>query len=269
MKKIFLFAVLIYATASNAQKDFEGMIRYKATSSYERMKNDDEKPDTTEIKVFFAPGRLLTIADKEDDAETTLTILDSAKSYILNKEKKSYREKKLFQIMPAVFPEKENIQGYSTTSIQAQSYLLSALPGAVYYWLADSLYFHIPPGLEKNEELVMIVENRILLKVVANLSITSSRTVNDSVIHSNEFSSDITLTAVEIKPGKINPEIFAIPAGYTRQDISDNNEIIIGATDTASLAAPTPPPAKKPVQKTPTKKPVTTTSQKPPAKKQE
>lgn len=267
MKKIFLIVALFCATASNAQKDFEGMIRYKATSSYDRMKNDNEKPDTSEIIVFFTRGRLKTIVDKSEGGETKLIILDSAKSYILNKEEKTYQEKNLIKRKQTMFPDKENILGYTATEESSHSSILLSMPGEVHLWFADSLFFHIPPELERNEELAMIAQNRILLKAVADLSFTSNSMRDDTVLSTHEFSSDITLTAVEIKPGGINPADFEIPAGYSKQIWPKFEEITIPDNDTAVVASPAPAPAKKPVQKTPVKKPPTTTSTKSPAKK--
>ena len=193
------------------RKILKGMIRYKATSSYERMKNDDEKPDTTEIKVFCPPEGywLLQIKKMMQKQHWPSLILPN---HILNKEKKKSLGKETFSNHACCISWKGKHKGYSTTSIQAQSYLLSMVAGCcVLLAIGRQSLFSYSTRAWKNEELVMIVENRILLKVAANLSITSSRTVKWFCHSFKQFSSDITLTAVEIKPGKINPEILRYP----------------------------------------------------------
>lgn len=269
IRLLLLTASLSCHLLASAQKDFEGMIRYRSITVF---RDDDEvnKPDTADIIVLFAPSKLSITFNRKEESNTNILLLDSAKSYTLDKEDKTYRVKRLRKMVTDPAPIKETILGYPVSPVLATSPILLAAPGDVRAWFADSLFFHIPPGMERNDELLMVANNRILLKATINGIDGSREMEEDSVYDGVQFSTRILITAVEIRPGGIHPSDFEIPPGYTKQVRPAIREFTIppdtiAITDTGM--APPPKPAKKPPAKTPAPKPVTTPKTTSPARK--
>lgn len=250
------------------------MIRYQVIQSNRNFSDEEEGPDTTSLTVYFASGKILSITDRKDDYQTTLIRLDSLKIYSIEKEQKIFSVKRMLKLSQQKYPEKENILGYTASVLNSPYSVLLNMPGDVYLLIADSLFYHIPSGLEKNEALAMLADNRILLKAVVQLSPFSIDAYSEEEEkEANKYSSTILLNAEEIKPGKIDPAVFEIPSGFKERSPSweKESEIESAAPDTVAIpdsAAIKPTTSlNKPDKEKPLKKPVTATKQKSPAKK--
>ncbi len=267
---LFLF-YLMFTASVNAQTGFEGYIRYKASPPESPILHEKED-DPVEIKIFFTVGKLLIRTNKngEENEEHILVLIDSAKVYRIDRREKNYRVKKLSGNQQLLKAEKEIIAGYTATPFQINNGNMSQLAGAnATLWYADNLFFYVPEKYEGNEEMMMVKNNRILLKALIKMDDYSSRYETDGEETERTGEENVvTLTAIEVVPGKIDPSLFMIPSAFTRAIsaepfMTDTAMIYMDTvarlmTDTVAakaeaLKAPEAPakkPAKKPVKST-------------------
>ncbi|HMU47762.1 MAG TPA: hypothetical protein PKC72_15430 [Chitinophagaceae bacterium] len=257
MKLTTLILFILPVTFLNAQKDFEGMIRYKATSNEIRVSENDNA-DSGEIKIFFTAGKILVVTNKdtEDGEERTLILVDSAKSYILDMKNKSYRAKKL-RATKQVTAGKEKIAGYMATPLQGGMGNSNLMLGAnATLWFADSLFFKVPAKYEGNDELLMVKNNHILLKAIINLGdygawredMTDEETADESTTNI------AMIEAVEVAAGKVNLADFTIPSDFVKWNypviypdsvITEEMDTAMMMVDTSAAAPDTKPVMKK------------------------
>lgn len=279
MKKIIVGCLVFLTTLTvAAQKDFEGMIRYKLTSP-EGL--DEEREESFEMKIFFTPGKILMQSQKEgDDDEDILVLFDSAKIYMLKRPDKTYRAKKLWVLTPSTPAQKETIAGYKTTPLLSTNNNWAQMMGRrSVLWFADDLVFHVPSQFEGNEYLMMVHNNRILLKAKIMISDRYYYGGDDEEeergVSPDKY--EIEMVALEVVPGPQPASLFTIPNDYTKETYpaypsTDSVTVMMDTpmvmVDTA-MAAPLeqPPPPKKTPAKTPPAKTKTTT--KSPAKKED
>ncbi len=270
MKQLLSVLALVFSLHVFAQKDFEGMIRYTVTDNFDR--GDDEvKHETNSIRIFFTPGKILIKMHEEETPMDLLLILDSAKSYRINHKTKTYFAKYL-HVRP-LEPGKKQITVLNHTATLADPGTGISFPmgGRGNFWFADDLHFHIPPELAGNEDLIMVNDNKLLLKgeIIQIEKISDGEENNDNA----EPPSYMTIEAVEIIPGGINPSDFIIPADYNATkseyfsesaDFSDSTTVTV---DTVMIDEPVPPPPPPPPPPSPAdKKPVPSKKTKTPAK---
>lgn len=260
MKLVTLILLVFPVTLLNAQKDFEGMIRYKATSN-EINVSENYKADSGEIKIFFTAGKILVVTNKdmEEGEERTLILIDSAKSYILDMKNKSYRVKKLRATKQSTAG-KERIAGYMATPLLGGMGNSNLMLGAhATLWFADSLFFKVPAKYEENDELLMVKNNHILLKAIINLGDYGAwqedmmdKETDDQTI--NEQTNIAMIEAVEVSPGKLNLADFAIPNDFVKWNypvilpdtvITEEVDTAIMMVDTTAMAPDTKPVMKK------------------------
>ncbi len=274
MKYLITTLLALITLQATAQKDFEGVIRYKLISPEGK---GEDRSDTFEIKIHFAPGRLLLKTTKEREKEDILVILDSAKTYELNKTEKTYRAKRLTTSSPFAPAGKEMVEGYTTTPLQISGInWIQAMGRGSTLWFADSLFFHIPANLEGNEELMMIDNNRILLKATIRMDDFMSPYTDENEMESGRIQYEIKMTAIEVIPGTQPPSLFMIPDDYKKRSthsysIPDTTytmmDTAIMLVDTTAMTPSEPPP---PPRKTPVKPPVKTkNTNKAPVKKED
>jgi len=230
MKYLFICFFIFQFVLLHAQKDFEGMIRYRT--------KDARETETAEVKIFFTPGKILFHTDNgpEKGEERTLVLLDAARIYEFNMKEKKYRVKKLKAIKRFVaIPER--IAGYRATPFSGGMGNSDHLFGSnATLWYADSLLFTVPAKYELNDELLIVKNNHILLKVFINMGDYKSWDEDQTDNNNNAGDSTemimnaVTLEAIEIVPGKINPSDFTIPPGFTEWSYS------LGLPDTAYSA---------------------------------
>lgn len=267
--RLLLFWLLTLSATINtaAQKDFEGIIRYTASpeeSSFDSNdSNDHPKKDSVKITIAFIPGKILIRTDKGGNMseENILILIDSAKVYTLNKYNKTYRVKRLLTNRPMEPAVKEIIAGYSGSPLQVNNNLQMMLGANATLWFADSLFFHVPAKYEGNEELLMVNNNRILLKAIIKINDYPryNQSEEEDTIPADN-SKEISLIVSEVIHGNINPSDFVIPAGYTTS--TPAVDTFVTMPDSTAWIADTilvkPAPEKKPAasQKAPAKKPV-------------
>jgi hypothetical protein len=268
MKKIFFAAVFFISTNLFAQKDFEGSIKYQGLSVI-KQETSDAKDDTINLEIYFAPNRIKIVSDKR---ENVIIYIDSAKAYVIDNDDKEYRVKKLNQSKPFAKAQVETIAGYTATPDENSTSILGMFGGSTQFWLADNLFYNIPPALIGNEEFLMVQKNKIMLKV----NIGKFRFMNGGDEDEEETNADdgivATITATEVKPGPIDPSIFTIPVDYKEESHDwaiDTTAVMVDTAawvpDTVVVANPVKP---VPIKKKPTPAPVkpkTTTKQ--PARK--
>ncbi len=279
MKYIIAILFACIAASALAQKEFEGEIRYTITSPE---KGEKETVEIFEIKAFFAPNRLLLRILKEDEEEDILLFIDSAKVYTFDKSNKTFRVKKLRSYYPLKTSAiKEVIAGYSTTPLETRnSNWANSMGRNASLWFADSLYFPVPNKLEGNEELLLINNNRILLKAKINLVERMEELGEEEIENmATDDTYSIKMVAVQVIPGPQPASLFTIPGDYKKWDIhlypfpfndsvSAMVDTAIAIPDTAFVETPKiePPPARKTPAKAPVKK---STSNKAPIKKED
>lgn len=271
MKKIFFAIAVVLSLSVHAQKDFEGSIKYRVIGK--SPEPDDKKNDNNEIRIYFTPGKILIRQTEGINKDDLLIIFDSAKVYMLDRNEKTYTVKRLRQRKSTPVLAKETILGYSATPISPVGPMAS-VTGGFNIWYADSLFFHIPPGFEGNEELMMVYNNKIMLKAVMTMTIESysyNEWGDDAPSDTTRMDDSFSITAVEIKQGGIAPADFVIPNDYSKQNLYSNIDSVTTVADTTiiidSAVNYKQPPAKFPEKETPPKQPATTTVEKTPARK--
>ncbi|MEP7164779.1 MAG: hypothetical protein ABI741_08795 [Ferruginibacter sp.] len=249
MKKIFLILALMMSSFIYAQQNFQGQIIYRLHAAM------SSKGDA-ELKIIFGDNKLkLLFKEKEEyEDDEVIVILDSAASYILNRDHKTFK-KKLFTLnSPEKQIHKRTILGHSTTPEIPESNGLENLIGGymkgakVIYYLADSLFYAIPAIFEGNAEVIAIHKNKIVL--AAEIEMRSPYAEPGDTSSKADI---ITAEAIEIKPMKINDDEFSIPATYV--DITNTtydsvvDSIAPSLTVPADTAFPMRQAKKKPIQK--------------------
>jgi len=252
-RSFFILAILCTSSIAPAQKNFEGFVTYRLHS------NTGEKPDA-ELKVLFGTRKLKVMFKEKDEFEKEVLVinLDSATVYNVNFEEKTFRRNTLILTAPAQKPQKKLINGYSATPFRPENTGLGGLLGgmlgtsSIVFYLADSLYYHIPGAFAGNKELLMIQQDRIVLgadiQIINPFSDSSSRNTNI-----------VTAEAIDIRPMAISENEFLIPDDFvSRKDMTDpKNEDSVGVEDAVTVVdtvevAP-PSPAKRAVKKKPAK----------------
>jgi hypothetical protein len=259
--KYIIASVLCFITLTVlAQKDFEGMVRYKITTPG-HSDTDEKVNDTVELKIFFTPGKLLLRSNKKESDEDILVVFDSSKVFFFNKKEHTYRTKKLHITKPMAPAQRKMIAGYQSTPVQTSSNNWTQLIGrSSTLWYADSLFFSMPEKFEGNEELIMVKSNRILLNAVILLDGNMFRYGRDEEEEEEnkkeEPADELVLEAVEVIPGISSPAIFDIPADFVKEKPYSYSmpDTAVAVMDT--IALPAPPKKKAPVKKTPVKTPV-------------
>jgi len=256
MKHLFwILTLLCTSSIVSAQKNFEGSVTYRLHS------NQGEKPDA-ELKVLFGTRKLKVMFKEKDEYEKEALVinLDSAAVYNVNFEEKTFKKTTLILTGPAQKPEKKLINGYSTTPLLPENTGLGGLLGGmlgtsnIIFYLADSLYYHIPGAFTGNKELLMIQQNRIVLGADIQI-INPFSELADSSSKKNNI---ITAEAIDIKPGAIDENEFLIPVDFvnrkdmvypvTEEKVAEDTMVVV---DTVPVAPPSP--AKKAVKKKPAK----------------
>lgn len=268
MKYIVSLCFFFYATASFAQKQFEGIITYKL-----HFDNESSEP---ELKVYFGKNALRLIMKEKDRAEEQelLVNLDSGYLYTVNVSTKQYRVKKLTSNEPiAEGPAEKSIAGYKARATAISSYpiqqIIGLLGGAnAQIYTSDELQYTIPARYAGNPELAMIADNKIILSI-------TGRSKKYSEVNNPAFSGEAVTVSSQVLPAAN----FILPEDYVLEKeevydapISDSAALADPmATDTSisitiedipqkDKVAP-PPPPRKPVKKK--TKPATSPARKP------
>lgn len=280
--KYFVIVCLVFLSVHNAsaQKDFEGVIKYKVITP-EGSIDDRDKSDSIQITVFFAPGKMLMKNNKggaENEEDDVLIIFDSAKIYTLNKTDKTYRVKKLRELAPLANRGNEVIAGHTATPIQLGGNKLAGIFGGnTTLWYADNLTFTVPQKYEVNEELILVNKNHILLKAIINMDFRFVNGMDEENETSDLKPSEMKLFATEIIAAPQSPSLFTIPAEYIKEDrhtfvpplLYDTTMIMVDSVTALMDTMPMPPPPKKnPSKNSPVKQPVKTTPAKKPIRKE-
>jgi len=218
MKRYLVILISFFITgAIHAQKNFLGEITYRLHA------NVETKPDA-ELKILFGDNKLkLRFKDKEEyDKEYLLVLFDSAAIFIINQESKTFTKTNLINTPVKQF-EKRSFSGYRATPVSQENNGLSSLLGGmsgssnIVFYVADSLYYHIPDAFVNNKELVVIQKNKIVLGAEISIRSEYNEMPDDTVRPGNL----ITVEAIEIRPTAIDENEFRIPPDYiNRENIS-------------------------------------------------
>jgi len=281
MKWILQLVCLLATLPSFAQKDFEGRIIYKFKSKiFDEIGEGNHtriiKNSSDTITAHFAPGKILITSNEGYEKERKfLILLDSAKAYTLDIDKKTYSVKDLVKT-GVKQAERETIAGYTT--IPYYNTGLSEKHQGLYVtnWYADDLYFKVPQELEVNQDISIVKGNRILLKTVCDVNKDYLSQVDfevDESLPDSVYQDYIVLTAVSVIHEKQDPSRFIIPNDYvqvidsdidetaaimdsifTTESIPGNISIDFETGETTTLPPSPAPPVKKKKNKTPVRK---------------
>ncbi|MBI5371495.1 MAG: hypothetical protein HZA79_05655 [Sphingobacteriales bacterium] len=215
MKSITLTACFLLSTFFiNAQQDFEGMIRYKASPEKD-LSRENSNPDSLEITILFSRGKIRIVNTMNSEKDDILVLIDSAKSYTLDKKRKTFGVKRLRENRPPETLLPLTIAGYACSPVRINAWM--PFGGAdVSLWFADSLFFQIPEKYEGNDELLMIRKGHIMLKAVIRENNYSRRYMDSDTVTADPGDHTFILIATEILPGAVKPEDFLIPPGFTK-----------------------------------------------------
>ena len=163
MRILFLLLAILSVSNINAQKDFEGTIQYLLTSPNSKYEEEEtaKTQDSIFVTILFSQGKLKIIPSKKEDI---IVLLDSAIVYTLDAENKQYESKNLVKYKSLQPAQQEIIQGFTATPQTLMTSIRSSTIGFSQIWLADNLQFSMPAYFEGNDELLMIKNNRIILK---------------------------------------------------------------------------------------------------------
>jgi hypothetical protein len=265
---ILILAVLLCASSTNAQKNFEGKILYRLEAEKE-----EKKP---ELSVVFSAGRIrLTFKENDEvDDKVILVVPDSGLIYTISNSGKNYKQKKmLVKEVPGMHvPEKKTIMGYATTSAKMPDPGMGSLLGGfismrnMIFDVADSLHFNIPAKYTDNPELLMIRDGRIVLSAQMTMGSPLAETLSEDR-DGESIAKKITVNAIEVTPMAVTAAEMNIPEGYTLDlnrgfNMSYDSTMTMVDTAvavpvdsawTAPVKKPTRKPVKKPVKKAPIK----------------
>jgi hypothetical protein len=265
MKQISILIVcLLLLSFVKAQKNFQGEITYKLHAGM------DEKPNA-QLKVVFGINKIKLLFKESEsyDKDALIILLDSAATFIVNKDSKTYKKRLLHINQPIRRLENKTILGYSTSTLVPESNGVGNLLGGLMsasnsvFYLADSFYYAIPDILRGNTELVMIQNNRIVL----GADIQISESVYGMTEEKMKDKNLITAEAIEIKPMMVSDSEFVIPADYTTAQNYEST-----ATDSVAAVMDTlpikphinrKPTSKKPVKSNKPKAPIKSSAVKP------
>lgn len=246
MKKIIAALLgILTCSALTAQKNFEGEITYKLHASGE------DKPDA-ELKILFGTNALkLRFKERENyEGNELLVLFDSAAQYTLNPDNRTYKKKALVLKQAVTFSPAKTIAGYSTTGVPQEGNSLGQLLGSFMmmgnsvFYVADTLFYHIPQKFGPNPVLSAIQQNKIVLGAEIMMQSGFYETGDTA-----RYKTIITADAIEVKPMHFDDTVFVIPSGYTD---SKYTETEIRMADSAAVAVDTaviPKPVKKGVKK--------------------
>jgi hypothetical protein len=278
MKKLLYFFPFLISVSAFSQKDFEGTIKYRViTPTYYNDNGDNAglKKDSINLEISFTKGM---ISVRPEDKGVIIIIPDSAKVYELDKESKTYSIKKLRIRETGNQLSKETILGYAASPLSSAGSIMSPFGSDGNFWFADSLFFHIPRTLEGNEDLIMINNNRILLKAIIGINGNSQEAYREDDTDSlqiKEVAPWLVIIAVEIMQGNIDPADFIIPDDYTKEEHAEYwmDTTRVGLSDTiveiVDSVAVKPSVQPEKTHKVPAKQPSKTTTNKAPAHKKE
>ncbi|HMI77702.1 MAG TPA: hypothetical protein VK484_02865 [Ferruginibacter sp.] len=246
MKRYLIILISFFITAAiHAQKNFQGEITYRLHA------NVETKPDA-ELKILFGDNKLkLRFKDKEEyDKEYLLVLFDSAAVFIINQESKTF-SKTFLNSTPVKQFQKRSFSGYAATPVSQENNGLSSLLGGmsgssnIVFYLADSLYYHIPPAFANNKELIVVQKNKIVLGAEISIKSEYNEMPDDTVRPGNL----ITVEAIEVRPTTINEDEFRIPTDYiNRENISYEpvaDTAVLMGIDTVVVSPPTQKKASK------------------------
>lgn len=270
MKRLILLLLIVNICNSLfAQKDFEGIITYKLTPPET---DDEEKRDQTlYATVYFAPGKILfSVKESTEPAENEVLFrLDSGLFYFINKEQKTYRIKTFPAVKSISHSGPEKILGHGTTPVEIFNWGMETSNAVLY--LADDLYYHFPAAYKHHSMLMVVYNDRIILKGSINMqppfaSFEYGEERKDMIIQ---------LEATSIEPKTLPPSLFEIPADYKIASNAWMGTDSIVALDTMAYPVPdtipSPPPVKKtvaPKKPAPAKPATKNTPAKSPARKE-
>lgn len=272
---VIICLALVSAITASAQKDFEGVIKYKIISS--DASEEKGMVDSIHLTAFFSPGKMLMKTNK-DEEEDILVLLDSGKVYKLNKDDKTYRVKKLRETTAPVSSSSEMIAGYMATPAQLNGNMFGGIFGGnTTFWYADNLSFTVPQKYERNEELLLISKNHILLKAIIRMEYSFDNNMDEENENIKDKSSEMKLIATEIIAAPQSPSLFTIPAEYIKVDsrsfvppsFYDTAMVMVDSVTAVMDPVPPHPPQKPtPPKKAPVKQPVKTAPAKKPIRKE-
>jgi hypothetical protein len=271
---LFVFAAMLCAYSTYAQKNFEGKVVYLMEA------DKDEKK--AELTVFFSKGNIKLVFKENDepDSKYILVIPDSGRVYTINTYTKKYKSKKLQVTDPAVAftPVKKSIAGYATTSIKQSLSGPGGMLGGfvsfknIFFDVADSLVFDVPVKFINNPELMMIQNNHIVLAAQMHMAIPFAEALDEDENAQDKAVKKILVNATNVTPMSMATDEFAIPAGYELEvykpfDILPDSAAVTPMTDTAMIPVPdykvgAKKTGRKPVKKPTKKAPVKTAARK-------
>jgi hypothetical protein len=276
----FLFAFVLFISINTvAQDSFNGTIVYRLLLPVV----DNEGDSSARLNVFFGPNaiKLTFVENKKSDNEEILVSFDSAKVFVIDITKKTYTSKEMSKVkVNQPLPPDKNILGYSTVPKRILTNspfnkMLGGASGEITIFVADQLSYNVPEVYAGIEEVVFVYNNKIVLEAKATITSTLGFDAPDDGM-------TFKLEAVSVTPQKLDPAMFTIPAGFTKEIawnwqtdtgyvVADSSVMMFDSlhiiVDTSASWHPEEPikPAKKPV--TPKKK--QSTKQSAPARKPE
>ncbi len=251
MKRCLILLVLtLVSYLGKSQNDFEGYVEYHGwdpnrTFILDSVKRapDDNLPDQI-IRIYFSPGRIRAESTRRGkETETVIVLLESGMTYKIEDDKRKYYARPLEETIQLPPHAREMIAGFWATPVVENAEQSIFRGQRSVFWYADSLFFHIPERYDGNDELLMVKDNRIMLKgIVLTKGYSSADRMDPDTA---------TFLAHEIRYVVNRPELFQVPADYdseetftgvTVEDIKEDKKADV-------LPPPPPPPPKTSVEK--------------------
>lgn len=214
MKQVFITLLAFCCTQAFAQTPFEGKVVY-------RIQSPKEKGEAT-ITSYFGKQKLrmeFTEPGKGTDKEIIVVELDSGHVLTLNTELKQFKVKPLQRRVALVAAPKQ-IAGYAATPQQNQTMFngtTAGLFGQSIFYVANDLFFPVPPQYKGNSELVTVFDDKVVLgadiRFTENLYGRELAATDSAEMERSRFYAE----AVEVKQYHPHDSLFAVPSGYSLQ----------------------------------------------------
>lgn len=248
VKVLIIFCLLFNHHTLYSQKDFEGYIDYEVRDPFrarlnkEKFGADADSSPVESARIYFSPNRIRMDSKESNRKQLTVIIyLDSGKIYSSEKSSNKFTLRKLEETSPLPPVGAEIIAGYRATPDLYDSRFIPLYQDRTIFWYADSLFFHIPEKYAGDDELIMVRNNRIMLKGW----IFSKR-----YISVDEESMDTTrIIARKVTPTVNPPSLFNLPKDAIIDSVY-NSVIELEQLPSETPIPPPPPPPHQPVPKT-------------------
>jgi hypothetical protein len=212
MKPILIFLTLFISGPLFSQKPFQGTVIYNLTATGEK--------SVLELKVHFG-ARCLKIVTKEINGvhgdepvdKYLLVNFDSGKVFTVRVDRKTYGSENILEKnTSSLQPRETKIANYAVSPVviknQASGIFLPVFSGETIFYKSD-LYYPVSNKYEKDERLLFIYDNHILLGADIAPGMGRKSDMGNLII---------TARAISVTSESFSKDFFQLPEGYKPED---------------------------------------------------